>query len=167
MLIEAGASVGFCSYFDAPKTDGSSWKRIISSLEDCAAFGSGWAYASAHAARETNVTRQMRYLSMVPWPPAGAPHFAHPGNDLQGPKPMFGQDLDQGRARFGEGREPAVGTERRREPVARAESRYKSATGTGRPLRRGIIGSASMTLRVKLALSTVALLPVRAGLATE
>src|SRR2546425_12476200 len=95
MLIDAGASVGFCSYFDAPKTDGSSWKRIISSLEDCAAFGSGWAYASAHTARETNVTRQMRYLSMVPWPPAGAPHFAHPGNDLQGPKPMFGKELNQ------------------------------------------------------------------------
>src|SRR2546425_457205 len=31
MLIEAGASLGFCSYLDAPKTDGSSWKRIISS----------------------------------------------------------------------------------------------------------------------------------------
>jgi hypothetical protein len=34
MLIEAGASLGFCSYLDAPKTDGSSWKRIISSPAD-------------------------------------------------------------------------------------------------------------------------------------
>jgi hypothetical protein len=31
MLTEDGASVTFCSYFEAPKIDGISWKRSISS----------------------------------------------------------------------------------------------------------------------------------------
>jgi hypothetical protein len=48
-VMEVGASVGFCSYFDAPKTEGISWKRIISSPADTeveAGAAPSWARAT-------------------------------------------------------------------------------------------------------------------------
>jgi hypothetical protein len=49
MLTEAGASLDLCSYLEAPETEGSSSKRIISSWLDSGEDGPVRAWASAGA----------------------------------------------------------------------------------------------------------------------